>query len=264
MNAHYYELQQYLQKITETPRLILDPTFLVFTSEHQLYEQTSQLNHRCKLAYTHIHSRLHQLDEFDERLTFPLVQAAAAHMLKKITSYKADQLPGGSLWEPTGRTKEIASKMVPTNDKCESALGLNDWLQRGTVNMTQRTTSSMVEVLKNKTVPWLVGLPEQQKGPIINLARKRAATVIKEDKDVSEEHYRQRKEARLEAMQKGAMKVAREQDRQNELSKIRRISTPAELREIIEQTGAFKDKRNETEAITIIKQQMALRRNDYS
>ena len=185
-------------------------------------------------------------------------------MLKKITSYKADQLPGGSLWEPTGRTKEIASKMVPTNDKCESALGLNDWLQRGTVNMTQRTTSSMVEVLKNKTVPWLVGLPEEKKGPIINLARKRAATVIKEDKEVSEEHYRQRKEARLEAMQKGAMKVAREQDRQNELSKIRRISTPAELREIIEQTGALKDKRNETEAITIIKQQMALRGNDYS
>ena len=125
--------------------------------------------------------------------------------------------------------------------------------------MTQRTTSSMVEVLKNKTVPWLVGLPEEKKGPIINLARKRAATVIKEDKEVSEEHYRQRKEARLEAMQKGAMKVAREQDRQNELSKIRRISTPAELREIIEQTGAFKDKRNETEAITIIKEQMALR-----
>ena len=91
-----------------------------------VYEQTSELNHRCKLAYAHIHSRLHQLDEFGERLTFPLVQAAAAHMLKKISLYKADQLLGGSLREPTGKTKEIASEMVPANDISESALGLND------------------------------------------------------------------------------------------------------------------------------------------
>ena len=82
--------------------------------------------------------------------------SAAAEMAQKLKTYKADQLPGGRLWAPSPSVREELEGLEPTNDACESILGLNDWLQKTTPNMTQRTVSAMVPTKKNKTMPWLL------------------------------------------------------------------------------------------------------------
>ena len=69
-------------------------------------------------------------------------------MLDKLKTYKAEQLPGGKLWNPDQATRKALAKIQPTNDLCEGILGLNDWIQKRTPNFNQRTVSGMVEVLK--------------------------------------------------------------------------------------------------------------------
>ena len=49
-------------------------------------------------------------------------------MMEKLINYKADQLPGGRYWEPSGEVREILASLKPHNDSSESVLGMNDWL----------------------------------------------------------------------------------------------------------------------------------------
>ncbi len=77
-------------------------------------------------------------------------------MKEKLVLYASSQLPGG---DPDPDVKSVLSNIKPTNDLCESILGLNDYL---TPNMKQLTRSTMVTVKKNKTMKWLQILPEAE------------------------------------------------------------------------------------------------------
>ena len=103
---------------------------------------------------THVRVRLYKEDSFDDTLTFPLVRAAASKMAEKLSVYKADQLPGGKMFELIDAVRKAIEGLEATNDITESILGLNDWIQKAVPNFAQRNVSTLVEVAKNATIPW--------------------------------------------------------------------------------------------------------------
>ena len=107
-------------------------------------------------------------------------------MKSKLSSYAQNQLPGGIYWDPEPKVnlKAILKELNPSNDFCESILGLNDYLNSTIPNMHQVTRSNLVQLKKNKTIQWLQQLPQPQQNDIIDLAvtsRKEAFTSRKED-----------------------------------------------------------------------------------
>ena len=93
-------------------------------------------------------------------------------MKEKLSSYAQNQLPGGKYWEPDPDTKAILLSLKPSNDLCESILGLNDYLSTIIPNLHQMSKSNLVQAKKNKTSQWLHTLPTEQKHSIVELARK--------------------------------------------------------------------------------------------
>ena len=69
-------------------------------------------------------------------------------MEKKLFTYVHHQLPGGIYWDPEPNIKAILNKLEPSNDMCESILGLNDYLSMAIPNMHQVTRSNLIEVKK--------------------------------------------------------------------------------------------------------------------
>lgn len=62
-----------------------------------------------------------------------LVAAGIAEMKEKLGTYAQNQLPG----EPEPAIKVILKEIKPSNDLCESILGLNDYLTTAIPNMHQ-------------------------------------------------------------------------------------------------------------------------------
>ena len=149
MNPHFLELLEHLQLCAKNPRFWLDPQIRVFKSEPRLYAQNA-LNHRTHSNYIPVRNQLYCHDEFNEEFTFPLFASASGEMAQKLKTYKEDQLPGGKHWDTSPSIREALKDLEPTNDACESILGLNDWLQKTTPNMTQRTVLAMVQTKKNR------------------------------------------------------------------------------------------------------------------
>ena len=91
-------------------------------------------------------------------------------MADKMHSQEVNQLPGGKLWEPTEKETAILSTVKPTNDAAESVLGLNNWIQKTTANLSQQTVTNMVEAKKNGTMPWFAKQAGEFKNKVIKLA----------------------------------------------------------------------------------------------
>jgi len=138
MNPHYLELMEYLELLSHYPEHILDPAHHVFASEPRLYSGSQKVNHRLHKNYVVVRECLYSCNDIDDEV-LEMVKAAAIPMADKLQAYKCDQLPGGELWNPSERVKSLLANLEPTNDMCESILGLNDWLQKGTPNLSQRT-----------------------------------------------------------------------------------------------------------------------------
>lgn len=76
-------------------------------------------------------------------------------METKLCQYAKDCLPGGLYWNPDPHIREVITGLKPTNDVCESLLGLNDYLSHAIPNMDQLTRLNTIQVKKNKTIEWL-------------------------------------------------------------------------------------------------------------
>jgi len=83
-------------------------------------------------------------------------------MERKLCDYAADYLPGRIYWNPDSGVKEILKELKPSNDLCESLLGLNDYLSKAIPNMHQVFRSNLIQAKKNKTVDWLHSLPSTE------------------------------------------------------------------------------------------------------
>ena len=64
----------------------------------------------------------------------------------------------------------VLSRLKPSNDLCESILGLNDYLVIAIPNLHQDAYSNMIQVKQNKTIEWFDELPEKQKLEVSELA----------------------------------------------------------------------------------------------
>ena len=172
-------------------------------------------------------------------------------MLNKIKTYKAEQLPGGKLWNPDPDTRKALAKIQPTNDLCEGILGLNDWLQKRTPNFSQLTVSGMVEVMKNSTMPWFWKQNKDFKDKIITLAKKRSNQVRREEKKLLEGHRQKRKMMRKAEEEKARIKRAKQAQKQEELSKIEIISNINDLEDALSKAGGTTAKQVEAAKINI-------------
>ena len=64
----------------------------------------------------------------------------------------------------------VLRELRPSNDICESILGLNDYLHTSIPNNHQIVRSNLVQAKKNHTVKWLDELLTDVQDKIVNLA----------------------------------------------------------------------------------------------
>ena len=93
----------------------------------------------------------------------------------------------------------MLSTIKPTNDICESILGLNDYLSTAIPNLDQAARSTLVAVKKNKTIKWLDDLPESKQDDITLLALKSRHQVKAFHKKEQDELQLKRQELMLRA-----------------------------------------------------------------
>ena len=141
MNTHYLELQAFLSEVEHYPEAAMDSNHQVFPSEKRLYGKDRKLNHRRHPSYEPIEKVIFSCSVTDEPL-FQLLQSGAAKMNAKLSSYYAQsQLPGGKYWEPETDVACVLKSLKPSNDICESILGLNDYLSIVMPNLHQMSKS---------------------------------------------------------------------------------------------------------------------------
>ena len=168
MNMHYLELKCFLLEAEKHPDIVLEQDYKVFVSEEKLYGNDKTTNHR--LAKPAVYETLFITAKMCATPLEPLIVSGSISMHEKLCTYAENQLPGGIYWEPEGLVRKILSELNPSNDLCESLLGLNDYLTTSIPNLHQMSRSNLVEVKKNKTVQWLEDLPSEQQDQVINLA----------------------------------------------------------------------------------------------
>lgn len=264
MNVHYLELQNFLQEIVEHPDIVLNKDHVVFKSElATLYGKNEKVNHRCHKKALAVHQKLFEILERECEALYQLLITGATKMKEKLCTYAQTQLPGGKYWNPDNPIiKKQLTELKPSNDLCESILGLNDYLTTKIPNLNQRSISNLVEMKKNHSVMWLNTLSDNEQEQMITLAAGLRESVHKEDlhhhKQVAEERQRKMKEShmRKEAMK---MKAHKETD---ELVKQHLITTSKELHQLItkidDQQVSMTKKR--TQKLSLLRTQINIRK----
>ena len=194
MSKHYFELQLFLEEVVSDPATAMEKDLRVFPSEGQLYGDNKKINYRLRPVYAAIEDMIFTEDESQATLLYPLLVAGASAMKEKLRTYAQNQLPGGRYWEPEKPVQEILKKLKPTNDLCESILGLNDYLSAAIPNMQQMSRANLIQVKKNKTMTWFHQLSSREQKSIVHLAMKRRAEVARLDKAAASQRSKARRE----------------------------------------------------------------------
>ena len=211
MSKHYLELKVFLDEVEKHPEVTRDREYTVFSSEPRLYG-ASKKTHRHK--HEPVWDCLLDADNFNDILLSKLSTGAAAMKLK-LMDYASSQLPGGEYWDASSDTKSVLSMLKPTNDLCESILGLNDYLTTAIPNMGQLTRSNTVGIKKNKTVQWLRNLPTSQQDDVTLLAMKQRRDISVARKEEESKLQQKRQEIMLKAKERRdllAKKAAEERE----------------------------------------------------
>ena len=195
MNKHYFELQVFLTEVIRNPDIAIDRDHQVFSSEARLYGQNHKTNHR--LSSSSVYNNLFELSISSIDTIRPLLVAGAEKMRDKLNSYAHKQLPGGCYWDPEPEVKEVLCQLKPSNDICESVLGLNDYLTTAIPNLHQISCSNLVEVKRNKTLKWLSDIPQEDQHKVIDIAIKQRKQVLKDSKQREKELAKERRDKML-------------------------------------------------------------------
>ncbi len=151
MNIHYLELSLFLQEAIEHPEIILNKDYNVFRSEKQLYGDNKKVNFRLRSKLQCVFNYLFSSEsEYDLNTVYQCFTSGAAKMREKLCSYAGSQLPGGEYWDPEPNIRKELDKLKPSNDICESILGLNDYLTTALPNLHQVSRSNLVQAKKIK------------------------------------------------------------------------------------------------------------------
>lgn len=262
MSQHYLELQMFLREVENYPEVTMESNYKVFRSEERLYGSEKKVNHCLHVNSQDVHKRLLSGDDADIELLYPILTAGASSMREKLSSYAQNQLPGGIYWDPEPTVERVLRELKPSNDLCESILGLNDYLSTAIPNMHQMTRSNLVEVKKNKTIKWLNALPGDQQEKVVDFAVKNRSVVLKEYREKEEARCSRRRERMLQEKQrKDALRLRAERER-GELSKLHVIASSEELAltlaDIDEEECTVSKKK--LKKLTVLKNQVKLRK----
>ena len=227
MNQHYLELLNYLSEVEISPQIVLDQNHHVFTSEKRLYGADPKVNPHLSSAL--VYEKLFESIEGDSDYLTQLLMSGASKMKAKLSSYAEDQLPGGCYWEPDKQMKEVLCELKPSNDVCESILGLNDYLTTAVPNLHQLARSNLVQVKKNKTLKWLSNLEEDDQLAVINLVVKQRRLVTKECRDEENARAQQRKQKMLQENAKRAVQEKKLREEKEKLLQAHLFTSSNEL-----------------------------------
>ena len=219
----------YLSEVETSPDIVFDPDYHVFRSEKRIFDSNAKVNHRLKSQA--VYEKLFDSIAVDCDFLTELLIKGASKMKKKLSSYAQDQLPGGCYWEPDQQVQDILRELKPSNDICESILGLNDYLTTAIPNLYQMARSNLVQVKKNKTLKWLSNLPEDEQSAIVDLAVKQRRFVSKECRDEEKMRSQQRQQKMLA---ENAKRVALEKklcQEKEKLSQSHLVTSSDELKE---------------------------------
>ena len=258
MGQHYLELKMYLEEVEKYPEVTLDKNYQVFPSEQRLYCD-SAVNPREH--HKPVWNRLFQEDGFDDIVLAKLSSGATA-MKEKLVMYASSQLPGGEYWDPDPDIKSALSTIKPTNDLCESILGLNDYLTTAIPNMTQLTRSTMVAVKKNKTMKWLQTLPEAQQDDLTLFAMRKRRDVAMAYSEEQSKLKNRRQELMIQAKRRRELLEKKAAEEREALSKIHLITSVEELErlfaDIDDSEGSAASKSNKK--LAVLKEQVRVRK----
>ena len=183
-------------------------------------------------------------------------------MKEKLCKYAHSMLPGGKYWEPDPGTKAVLQQLKPSNDLCESILGLNDYLTTAIPNLHQLSRSNLIQVKKNKTIEWFKQLSKERQHSIVELAVRRRAEVAKRYKEEEAIRSLQRREKMLRDKRRRDAFEQRAKMEKMRLSNLHLITTTDELKhalcEIDSQSLSSKKKCEKKRAI--IREQLNIRK----
>ena len=229
MNLHYMELKVYLEEVMKHPDVVFNQKYSVFSSEKRLYGTDSTVNHRLKSPF--VYDALFDDLKVDVNFLQQLLVKGATTMKEKLCTYAAAHLPGGQYWDPEEEVKDVLCQLQPSNDVCESILGLNDYLTTALPNLDQMTRSNLVQLKKNKTMRWLSQLPTDTQTRVIDMAvkqRHQVKQICSDEHSARVEHRKQemiKKHTKREAMKQKLL------EEKQKLSQFHLIASPQELEE---------------------------------
>jgi len=238
MNQHYLELQNFLGKVGQNPEIVMNKDYKVFTSEDRLYGSDKNINHRIRNKNLAIYKHLFQANEWDKSLLYPNLAAGASKMKDKLSDYAKAQLPGGKYWKPKPAISAVLKTLKPSNDVCESILGLNDYLTTAIPNMHQMTGSNLVEMKKNGTVKWYQELSPGMKQTVTTIAIKKRQEVMKKCQEEEFARSKRRQENMECSHQRRMVMRERVAKEQQHLSQQHLVTTTLELKKAIDEINS--------------------------
>ena len=260
MNHHYLELHTFLSEVETNPAIVFHQNYHVFSSEKRLYESNSKVNHR--LGSQVVYEKLFHNIEVDCEYLSDILARGASKMNEKLMSYAADQLPGGRYWDADEQTKDILRQLKPSNDVCESVLGLNDYLTTAIPNMHQTARSNLIQLKRNKTLKWLSSLPGNEQKSVLDLAVKQRRCVSKECQEEEKIRREQRQKKMLTENAKRRALEKKSSEEKQLLSQSHLITSSEEVRE--ELMAIDKEKISEakkaSKKMELLKTQVRIRR----
>ena len=260
MGQHYLELMCFLEEMERYPENCMDCSYQVFSSEPQLYGSNKLINHRKRTSHQIICNRLFREDEWDN-LLYSCLKDGASAMKAKLSTYAANQLPGGKYWKPEPQVEAVLRQLRPNNDLCESILGLNDYLVTALPNMAQQTRTNLIEVKKNKTISWLESLSPKQQEHITKLAIRNRRAVQKQCAEKQKCVAKQRRQHMMQAKLKRDRKMQKQAEEHQRLSKAYLIASVREFDTVIsdindQQTSSAKKR---AKILSLLKEQVRIR-----
>ena len=153
--------------------------------------------------------------------------------------------------------------MEPSNDLCESMLGLNDYLCTALPNMHQLTRSNLIEIKKNHTMNWFNDLPPEKQDFMINLAVKNRTEV--------KDQYKHEQHQLAETRQKNMVKEKQQREEKKKkvtaekeaLGKMHLVTSVSEFDQILVAIGEVcnSDRKRKTKIVAFLKEQVRIRKN---
>uniref|UniRef100_A0A1X7UU70 Uncharacterized protein n=1 Tax=Amphimedon queenslandica TaxID=400682 RepID=A0A1X7UU70_AMPQE len=169
---------------------VFDQGYSVFYSEKRIYSSDVNLNHHLQSKI--VYQKLFDNSNSAESLLNTLLVKGASKMKEKLSTYAADQLPGGCYYEPKEEVRSILCEIKPSNDACESVLGLNDYLTTAIPNLHQLARFNMIQMKKNKHLNGFQLSQGMREASIIDLAVKQKRLVSQEYRDSEKTRAQQR------------------------------------------------------------------------